>query len=192
MRVKMLELLRKMISVINGENNEDSKKVSCGNLRGFNVFGGDRVPSIKKVIEFPQSRKVIYVDIAILANSRHMFSSQNVVGFRLHNSSINLKEYTNRTQKWLDKILISPQKKMRDEVAEFKNVLHKRKGGRKHHQELIPKSMGRLKMKGALVASRNVTWPVDEEEQTNNLLGEKFTELVNNSTDFHYRKACGI
>nr|GEW66296.1 hypothetical protein [Tanacetum cinerariifolium] len=56
----------------------------------------------------------------------------------------------------------------------------KGKGGRKHHQELIPKSMGRLKMKRALVASRNATWPVDEEKQKNNLLGEKFTELVNN------------
>nr|GEU99755.1 chaperonin-like protein [Tanacetum cinerariifolium] len=44
----MLELLRKMISVINGENNEDSEKVSCGNWRGFNVFGGDRVPLIEK------------------------------------------------------------------------------------------------------------------------------------------------
>nr|GEY64222.1 hypothetical protein [Tanacetum cinerariifolium] len=42
MRVKMLELLRKMISVINGENNKDFEKVSYGNWRGFNVFGGDR------------------------------------------------------------------------------------------------------------------------------------------------------
>nr|GEZ72802.1 NAD(P)H-quinone oxidoreductase subunit T, chloroplastic [Tanacetum cinerariifolium] len=68
----------------------------------------------------------------------------------------------------------------------------KGKGGRKHHQELIPESIGRLKMKGVLVASRNATWPINEEEQKNNLLGEKFTELVNNSTDSHYWKVCGI
>nr|GEZ36045.1 hypothetical protein [Tanacetum cinerariifolium] len=64
----------------------------------------------------------------------------------------------------------------------------KRKRGRKHHHELIPESIERLKMKGALVASRNITWPVDEEEKKNNLLGEKFTELVNNYTGFHYRE----
>ncbi|GKD89646.1 hypothetical protein Tco_1365153, partial [Tanacetum coccineum] len=40
----------------------------------------------------------------------------------------------------------------------------KGKGGRNHHQELIPESIGRMKMKGALVSSRNAIWPVDEEE----------------------------
>ncbi|GKA37377.1 hypothetical protein Tco_0723942 [Tanacetum coccineum] len=65
--------------------------------------------------------------------------------------------------------------------------LEKGKGGRKHHLELIPESIRRMKMKGVLVVNSNATWPVDEEEQKNNLLGEKFTELVNNSTNFHYR-----
>ncbi|GJW31116.1 hypothetical protein Tco_0051148 [Tanacetum coccineum] len=68
----------------------------------------------------------------------------------------------------------------------------KGKGGRNHHQELIPESIGRMKMKGALVSSRNAIWPVDEEEQKNNLLGEKFTELVNNSTDSYYRLVFSI
>ncbi|GKA15583.1 hypothetical protein Tco_0695330 [Tanacetum coccineum] len=53
----------------------------------------------------------------------------------------------------------------------------KGKGGRKHHQELIPESIGRIKMKGALVASRNTTWPIDEEEKKNNLLEKEYAVL---------------
>nr|GEV90662.1 reverse transcriptase domain-containing protein [Tanacetum cinerariifolium] len=104
MRVKMLELLRKMISVINGKNNKDSEKVSCGNLRGFNIFGGDRVPSIKKEANIGTHLNLLdwLKDDVLPPPSEDDMTRQKNFRHRFDISQI----------------------KMRDGVTEFKNVLH--------------------------------------------------------------------